>query len=218
MLSEDRKARRRQNLRNLRYSFDRALIQLKAYEPHRNLLSHELLRGKIDAETLNNCPVYIDEDDLLAGSYPPVKALSEEEQAERNQYISSFAMRGSINGSSGSNTGHRVVDYEKLLEKGILGVIDDFERGLNALETAEDIEAVKEGMTLVYNKLQSFLKQNGVAAIDTKDQVFDTDLHEAITMIPAPDESMKGKVVDCVQKGYFLNDKVIRFAKVVVAN
>lgn len=106
---------------------------------------------------------------------------------------------------------------EKVLTN-ILGVIDDFERGLNALETAEDIEAVKEGITLVYNKLQSFLKQNGVAAIDTKDQVFDTDLHEAITMIPAPDESMKGKVVDCVQKGYFLNDKVIRFAKVVVAN
>nr|MBQ5604386.1 nucleotide exchange factor GrpE [Bacteroidales bacterium] len=106
---------------------------------------------------------------------------------------------------------------EKVLTN-ILGVIDDFERGLNALETAEDIEAVKEGMTLVYNKLQSFLKQNGVAAIDTKDQVFDTDLHEAITMIPAPDDSMKGKVVDCVQKGYFLNDKVIRFAKVVVAN
>ncbi|MBO5834947.1 MAG: nucleotide exchange factor GrpE [Bacteroidales bacterium] len=106
---------------------------------------------------------------------------------------------------------------EKVLTN-ILGVIDDFERGLNALETAENIEAVKEGMTLVYNKLQSFLKQNGVAAIDTKDQVFDTDLHEAITMIPAPDESMKGKVVDCVQKGYFLNDKVIRFAKVVVAN
>ena len=106
---------------------------------------------------------------------------------------------------------------EKVLTN-ILGVIDDFERGLNALETAENIEAVKEGMTLVYNKLQSFLKQNGVAAIDTKDQVFDTDLHEAISMIPAPDESMKGKVVDCVQKGYFLNDKVIRFAKVVVAN
>lgn len=106
---------------------------------------------------------------------------------------------------------------EKVLTN-ILGVIDDFERGLDAMEKAEDIAAVKEGMTLVYNKLQSFLKQNGVAAIDTKDQVFDTDLHEAITMIPAPDESMKGKVVDCVQKGYFLNDKVIRFAKVVVAN
>lgn len=106
---------------------------------------------------------------------------------------------------------------EKVLTN-ILGVIDDFERGLDAMEKAEDLAAVKEGMTLVYNKLQSFLKQNGVAAIDTTDQVFDTDLHEAITMIPAPDESMKGKVVDCVQKGYFLNDKVIRFAKVVVAN
>ena len=137
MLSEDRKARRRQNLRNLRYSFDRALIQLKAYEPHRNLLSHELLRGKIDAETLNNCPVYIDEDDLLAGSYPPVKALSEEELAERNQYISSFAMRGSINGSSGSNTGHRVVDYEKLLGKGILGVIGEVKERMSAISLSD---------------------------------------------------------------------------------
>ena len=137
MLSEDRKARRRQNLRNLRYSFDRALIQLKAYEPHRNLLSHELLRGKIDAETLNNCPVYIDEDDLLAGSYPPVKALSEEELAERNQYISSFAMRGSINGSSGSSTGHRVVDYEKLLEKGILGVIGEVKERMSAISLSD---------------------------------------------------------------------------------
>ncbi len=106
---------------------------------------------------------------------------------------------------------------EKVLTN-ILGVVDDFERGLDAMEKAEDIAAVKEGMVLVYNKIQSFLKQNGVSAIDTKEQVFDTDLHEAITMIPAPDECMKGKVVDCVQKGYFLNDKVIRFAKVVVAN
>lgn len=106
---------------------------------------------------------------------------------------------------------------KRVLES-ILPVVDDFERGLKVLEKTDDMAAIKEGMTLVYNKLQSFLKQNGVSVIDTENQAFDTDLHEAITMCPAPDESLKGKVMDCVQKGYYLNDKVLRYAKVVVGN
>lgn len=99
----------------------------------------------------------------------------------------------------------------------LLPVIDDFERGLVAMDKAEDIAALKEGMGIVYNKLQSFLKKNGVEAIETQDQPFNTDLHEAIAMMPAPEEGMKGKIIDCTQKGYYLNEKVIRFAKVVVA-
>lgn len=106
---------------------------------------------------------------------------------------------------------------EKVLVN-ILPVIDDFERGLDALEKNADPAAVKEGMDLIYNKLQTFLKQNGVSEIDAIGKDFDTDLHEAVTMFPAPDESQKGKVIDCVQKGYYLNDKVIRYAKVVVGN
>lgn len=100
----------------------------------------------------------------------------------------------------------------------LLPVIDDFERGLAAMDKAEDVAALKEGMNIIYNKIQSFLKRNGVEPIETKDQPFNTDLHEAIAMIPAPQEDMKGKVIDCTQKGYYLNEKVIRFAKVVVAN
>jgi molecular chaperone GrpE len=69
---------------------------------------------------------------------------------------------------------------------------------------------------LIYNKFQDFLKQNGVKEIEAKDQSFDTDLHEAITKFPAPSEDMKGKIIDVVQKGYYLNDKVIRHAKVVI--
>ncbi len=106
---------------------------------------------------------------------------------------------------------------EKVLVN-ILPVIDDFERGLDALEKNADPAAVKEGIDLIYNKLQTFLKQNGVSEIDAIGKDFDTDLHEAVTMFPAPDESQKGKVIDCVQKGYYLNDKVIRYAKVVVGN
>jgi len=98
----------------------------------------------------------------------------------------------------------------------VLSVVDDMERGLAATKDAQDIEAVKQGMELIYTKFQSFLKQNGITAIETENQTFDTDLHEAITTFPAPSEELKDKVVDCVQKGYYLNDKVIRFAKVVV--
>lgn len=98
----------------------------------------------------------------------------------------------------------------------ILIVVDDMERGLAATKDAQDIEAVKQGMDLIYNKLQSFLKQNGITAIETEGKAFDTDLHEAITTFPAPSEELRGKVMDCVQKGYYLHDKVIRFAKVIV--
>jgi len=98
----------------------------------------------------------------------------------------------------------------------ILSIVDDMERGLSSTRDAQDIEAVKQGMELIYSKLQSFLKQQGIQAIETEGQVFDTDLHEAITTFPAPSEELKGKVVDCVKKGYYLHDKVIRFAQVVV--
>jgi len=104
---------------------------------------------------------------------------------------------------------------EDVLKK-IIPVMDDFERGLNAVNTARDIEAVKEGMNLIYGRFREFLGQNGVKEIEALHQEFDTDFHEAITKIPAPDEAMKGKVVDVIEKGYYLHDKVIRYPKVVV--
>lgn len=98
----------------------------------------------------------------------------------------------------------------------ILPVIDDFERAIKTMETATDVAAVKEGVELIYNKLMTTLGQNGVKVIDTKEQPLDTDYHEAIAVIPAPSEELKGKILDCVQTGYTLNDKVIRHSKVVV--
>lgn len=99
---------------------------------------------------------------------------------------------------------------------GVISVLDDVERGLQAMETAQDIEGVKEGMRLIHTKMSGFMKQNGVTPIETEALPLDTDVHEAIATIPAPNEALKGKIVDCVQKGYYLHDKVIRFAKVVV--
>ena len=98
----------------------------------------------------------------------------------------------------------------------ILPIVDDFERALKNMETATDVAAVKEGVELIYNKFMSVLGQNGVKVIETKEQPIDTDYHEAIAVIPAPNEALKGKILDCVQTGYILNDKVIRHAKVVV--
>ena len=98
----------------------------------------------------------------------------------------------------------------------ILPIVDDFERALKTMETATDVAAVKEGVELIYNKFMSVLGQNGVKVIETKEQPLDTDYHEAIAVIPAPNEALKGKILDCVQTGYILNDKVIRHAKVVV--
>ena len=98
----------------------------------------------------------------------------------------------------------------------ILPVVDDFERAIKTMETATDVNAVKEGVELIYNKFMAVLAQNGVKVIETKDQPLNTDYHEAIAVIPAPSEAHKGKILDCVQTGYTLNDKVLRHAKVVV--
>lgn len=100
--------------------------------------------------------------------------------------------------------------------KGILPIIDDFERGIKAMNENTDANSVKEGIEMIYTKFIKFLQQNGVNEIASEDAAFDVDLHEAIAMVPVEDESKKGKVIDTITKGYTLNDKVIRHAKVAV--
>ena len=100
--------------------------------------------------------------------------------------------------------------------KGMLPVLDDCERALAVLKDSDDSNAAKEGTELIYHKLMGYLQSKGLAVIEAKNQVFDTDLHEAVAQFPVPEEEMKGKVFDVVQTGYTLNGKVIRFAKVVV--
>lgn len=100
--------------------------------------------------------------------------------------------------------------------KGLLPIVDDFERGLKASENAEDTSSIREGMELIYNKMVKYMAANGVKAMDTSDGNFDADKHEAIASVPVPEEDKKGKIIDTVEKGYMLNDKVLRHAKVVV--
>lgn len=98
----------------------------------------------------------------------------------------------------------------------ILPVVDNFERALKSMSVSKDVAALKEGVDLIYANFKSFLTQNGVKEIETENADFNTDIHEAVTTIPAPAPELKGKVLDCIEKGYYLNDKVMRFAKVVV--
>jgi molecular chaperone GrpE len=98
----------------------------------------------------------------------------------------------------------------------LLPVMDDFERAMKVMENASDCKAMKDGIDLIYSKFREFLKQNGVKEIESDNCDFDTDLHDAVTKIPAPDKKLKGKVVDTIQKGYYLHEKVMRHSKVVI--
>lgn len=98
----------------------------------------------------------------------------------------------------------------------ILPLMDDFERALQSMNETDKENPIKQGLDLIYKRFSDFLKQNGVNEIEARGEVFDTDLHEAITKIPAPEDDLKGKIVDVIQKGYTLNEKVIRYAKVVI--
>ena len=100
--------------------------------------------------------------------------------------------------------------------KSLLDIVDDSERAAKQMETSDDLGLIKEGINLVFNKLKNTLQARGLKAMESKEQDFDVELHEAITEIPAPTEALKGKVLDEVIKGYYLNDKIIRHAKVVV--
>ena len=107
-----------------------------------------------------------------------------------------------------------IINGGKEMIKAVLPVVDDMERALSAMS---DEEAAKEGVQLIFNKLMNILAQKGLKPIEAKGQKFDENLHEAVTQFPASEEGQKGTVVDVVEKGYYLNDKVLRYAKVVVA-
>jgi len=102
------------------------------------------------------------------------------------------------------------------LIKDFLPIMDDFERAITNNSTATEIDGVKEGFNLIFNKFKNTIESKGVKQMEAKGQPFDSELHEAIANVPAPDEKQKGKVIDDVEKGYFLGEKVIRYAKVIV--
>ena len=145
-----------------------------------------------------------------------VEKLQAEQEEMKDKYLRLSAEFDNYRKRTMKEKAELILNGGEKAFKAILPVIDDMERALATMQKATDVEAVKEGVDLIYNKFIQILGQNGVQAIETKEKELDTDYHDAIAIIDAPTEELEGKILDCVETGYTLNDKVIRHAKVVV--
>src|ERR1700761_9247020 len=180
-------------------------------------------KKKEDTEVTDNTDAVMDETNQADGQeYPQAEktpsaedVLKEELALANDKYLRLYAEFDNFRRRTTKERVELLQTAGKEVIVSMLPVLDDFDRALKAMETATDVIPVKEGVALVQNKLKHILTGKGVKEMQTKGQPFDADIHEAITNIPAGDE-LKGKVVDELEKGYYLNDKVLRFAKVVV--
>lgn len=145
-----------------------------------------------------------------------IAQLEAEVEAERQKYIYKVAEFENFRKRTMKEKTELILTGGKKLMEAMLPVIDDLERAEENIAKAESVEALKEGLELILGKLQKTLAEQGLKVIETEGQVFDTDYHEAIAMVPAATEELKGKIIDCVSKGYMLNDSVLRHARVAV--
>lgn len=146
-----------------------------------------------------------------------LKESNEALEKEKKEYLFLMAEFDNFRKRTVKEKGEIIKNAAEKVLGGLLPIVDDFERGLEANRNSDDSETLKQGMELIYNKLVKFLEQNGVKAIESTGTEFNPDIHEAIAMVPATDDAQKGKVIDTPTKGYTINDKVLRHAKVVVA-
>ena len=146
----------------------------------------------------------------------PLEKANEQIAELKDKYLRSVAEFDNYRKRTMKEKAELIVNGAEKAVSAILPVMDDMERALATAEKTEDVEALKEGMKLIFQKFKKCLKGLGVSKIETKDADFNTDYHEAVAMVPGMGDDKKGKVLDCVQTGYTLNDKVIRHAKVAV--
>jgi molecular chaperone GrpE len=148
----------------------------------------------------------------------PIQKLENEVLEEKNKYLRLYAEFENFRRRTAKERIDLIGTANANLMKEMLTILDDFERAIQSNETAEDIIAVKEGFTLLQNKLSKILESKGLKSFDSMGQIFDADIHEAIAQVPVEDKAKKGIVIDVAEKGYELNDKIIRHPKVVVGN
>ncbi|MBQ9462407.1 MAG: nucleotide exchange factor GrpE [Bacteroidales bacterium] len=144
-----------------------------------------------------------------------VEELNDKLSQEHDKYVRLYAEFETFRRRSSEEKLALVGSAAAKTIEGLLPVLDDCERAMQMLAESSD-EAAREGTSLIYNKLLEYLKSCGLSEIEAKGQSFDTDFHEALTQVPAPSDELKGKVIDVYQKGYMLNGKIIRYAKVIV--
>lgn len=171
----------------------------------------EAAEESMSAEDIENAEM--SEIDALA------KQLAEEKEKvekEKKEYLFLMAEFDNFRKRTIKEKSDIIRNASESAMKGLLPIVDDFERGIEANRSSDDPKAIREGMELIYNKLVKYLEQNGVKPIESNGAEFNPDMHEAIAMVPVEDESQKGKVIDTPTKGYTINDKVLRHAKVAV--
>ena len=156
------------------------------------------------------------EPDACEDAQKEIEELKAQVEKEKKEYLFLMAEFDNFRKRTLKEKSEIIKNAGENVLKGLLPIMDDFERGLKAAENAPETNAVREGMDLIYNKLKKYLNQNGVKEIDPADDTFDTEKHEAISVVPVPEDDKKGKILDTVEKGYMINDKVLRHAKVVV--
>ena len=148
----------------------------------------------------------------------PIQKLESEVLEEKNKYLRLYAEFENFRRRTAKERIDLIGTASADLMKEMLAILDDFERAIQSNETAEDIKAVKDGFSLLQNKLSKILEGKGLKSFDSMGQIFDADIHEAIAQVPVEDKVQKGIVIDVVEKGYELNEKIIRHPKVVVGN
>lgn len=162
----------------------------------------------------------IQDDKVLEDEQPDyekeIAALKESVEKEKKEYLFLMAEFDNFRKRTLKEKSEIIKNAGEQVLKGLLPIVDDMERGIQAAKNTDNAESVLQGMELIYNKLVKFLGQNGVKEIDPEDRTFDTEKHEAISAVPVADEEQKGKIIDTIEKGYTINDKVLRHAKVVV--
>ncbi|PTS97399.1 nucleotide exchange factor GrpE [Pedobacter sp. HMWF019] len=195
------------------------MFSKKKNNDNENPIADKAAEGQLNSELSN-------EENNTAGetAAEPVAELSAEEKlkeenaALNDKYLRLFAEFDNFKRRTQKERVELLQTAGKDVVISLLPVLDDFDRANKAMENASDVAAVREGVQLVHSKLKGILAQKGLKEMESINTPFDTDNHEAITKIPAPSEELKGKVIDELEKGYTLNDKVIRFAKVVVGS
>jgi molecular chaperone GrpE len=183
----------------------------------KNSNTDNIMEQETNAETVETAETNdVQNDTLSADKDAEIAALKHQLEESKDKYLRLFADFDNAKKRHAREHLELIQTAAKGVIVDLLPVVDDFERALKTIETATEVSAVKEGILLIHNKLESTLTAKGLKAIDDLHKEFNVEHHEALTEIPAPTAELEGKVLDVVQKGYLLNDKIIRFAKVVV--
>lgn len=191
--------------------------QMEENQNTENIDQKEILNeNESSAESLNNETETADAEAKFETTLTEEEKLKAEATDWQNKYLRLYAEFDNFKRRTSKERLELLQMAGKDVISDLLPVLDDFERAQKSLETASDIEAVAEGIKLVHHKLKNILAQKGLKEMKSVGAEFDADIHEGISNIPAPSEDMKGKVLDELEKGYYLHDKVIRFAKVII--